>query len=269
METHTERIERFKNAILKQREKVNDKMTEMFGLLKELTASRTPKKVLIREEARHLITKNVNSIYLIRIKEEKKRRKNGLINKGVVEPIKSDKEEPPKEVDMKNEVERKADDEPAKSARENVIKNEKDEPTEVSSSHAVRLKNMIALVKQGYDVNGMPFSIYNKLTDERPTETDIRLSLASHPYIYPLRIAKDVLVDVAVKAVIKFDKGTITLRSRKSKMSFHRIPEPHCRIEKGIMNDIEPIAPMMTVNRFILEWEEKIKLHQDIEMKFN
>nr|GEX43031.1 hypothetical protein [Tanacetum cinerariifolium] len=27
------------------------------------------------------------------------------------------------------------------------------------------------------------------------------------------------------KAVIKFDKGTITLRSGKSKISFHRIPE--------------------------------------------
>ncbi|GJY37897.1 zinc finger, CCHC-type containing protein [Tanacetum coccineum] len=81
-----------------------------------------------------------------------------------------------------------------------------------------------------------------KLTDERPTETDIRLSLASHSYIYPLGIAEDVLVEVAehvypmdfvildikedkkrpvilgtpfltmAKAVIKFDKGIITLR---------------------------------------------------------
>ncbi|GJT30934.1 reverse transcriptase domain-containing protein [Tanacetum coccineum] len=106
-----------------------------------------------------------------------------------------------------------------------------------------------------------------------PAETDIRLSLASHLYIYPLGIAEDVLVDVAgyvypmdfmildiredekrpfilgtpflttVKAVIKFDYWTITLRSGKSKISFHRIPEPNCRIEKGIMNDIDPIAP--------------------------
>nr|GEX94343.1 hypothetical protein [Tanacetum cinerariifolium] len=35
-----------------------------------------------------------------------------------------------------------------------------------------------------------------KLIDERPTETDIRLSLASHSYIYPLGIAEDVLVKV-------------------------------------------------------------------------
>ncbi|GJT04169.1 hypothetical protein Tco_0838631 [Tanacetum coccineum] len=37
MAAHTERMERFKNAILKQREEINDKMAEMFGLLKELT----------------------------------------------------------------------------------------------------------------------------------------------------------------------------------------------------------------------------------------
>ncbi|GKD96089.1 hypothetical protein Tco_1379986, partial [Tanacetum coccineum] len=50
------------------------------------------------------------------------------------------------------------------------------------------------------------------------------------------------------KAVIKFDKGTITLRSRKSKISFHKIPEPLYKVEKGIKNDVEPIAPTMTVN---------------------
>ncbi|GKF92838.1 zinc finger, CCHC-type containing protein [Tanacetum coccineum] len=95
----------------------------------------------------------------------------------------------------------------------------------------------------------MPYTIYMKLTDERPAETDIRLSLASHSYIYPLGIAEDVLVEVAehvypvdfvildikenekrpfilgtpflttAKATIRFDKGTITLRSGKSKAS--------------------------------------------------
>ncbi|GKE30965.1 MAK10-like protein [Tanacetum coccineum] len=130
------------------------------------------------------------------------------------------------------------------------------------------LKHMNALVHQGSDVNVMPFSTYMKLTDERPAETDIRLSLVSHSYIYPLGIAEDILVEVAehvypidfiildikenekrpfisgtpflttAKAVIKFDKGTITLRSGKSKISFHRIPESLCKDEKGIKNDI-------------------------------
>ncbi|GJV01247.1 MAK10-like protein [Tanacetum coccineum] len=158
---------------------------------------------------------------------------------------------------------------------------------------------MNALVDQGSDVNVMPLSTYKKLTNERPDETDIRLSLASHSYIYPLGIAKDVLVDVAgyvypvdfvildikedekrpfilgtpflttAKSVIKFDKGTITLRSGKSKMNFHRIPESLYKIEKEIKNDIEPIAPTMTVNMLVLEWEERIKLHQEKEIEFD
>ncbi|GKB91125.1 zinc finger, CCHC-type containing protein [Tanacetum coccineum] len=124
------------------------------------------------------------------------------------------------------------------------------------------LKHVNALVDQGSDVNVMPYSTYMKLNDKRPAETDIRLSLASHSYIYPLRIIEDVLVEVAehvypvdfmildikenekrpfilgtlflttAKALIKFDKDTITLRSGKSK-------------------------------------EEKIKLHLERDMKFN
>ncbi|GJZ83134.1 reverse transcriptase domain-containing protein, partial [Tanacetum coccineum] len=160
------------------------------------------------------------------------------------------------------------------------------------------LKGINALVDQGSDVNVMPLSTYMKLTDKRPAEIDIRLSLASHSYIYLLGIAEDVLVEVAehvylvdfvildikedekrpfilgtsflttAKAAIKFDKGTITLRSGKRKINFHMIPESLYKDEKGIKNDIEPIAPTMTVNRLVLEWEEKIKLHQEREMEF-
>ncbi|GJY75301.1 protein kinase-like domain, concanavalin A-like lectin/glucanase domain protein [Tanacetum coccineum] len=189
-------------------------MAEMFGLHKELTAIRTLEKVLIGEEARHPITKNVNSISLIRIEERENRENNGQIDKSVMEPGKFDEKGPPEGIDMKNEVERKADDEPAKSTREKVMKNEEDEPAGISSSHNKitrkediggyfeitcnigGLKHTNALVDQGSDVNIMPLSIYNNLTNERPAESDIRLSLASHSYIYPLGIAKDVLVDV-------------------------------------------------------------------------
>ncbi|GJU72812.1 zinc finger, CCHC-type containing protein [Tanacetum coccineum] len=161
------------------------------------------------------------------------------------------------------------------------------------------LKHVNALVDQGSDVNVMPYSTYMKLTDERPAETDIRLSLASHSYIYPLGIAEDVLVEIVehvypidfvildirenenrpfilgtpflttAKASIKFDTGTITLRSGKHKVSFHRIPDSSNVTDKGVKNDIEPIAPTMTVNRLVLEWEEKIKLHLEREMQFN
>ncbi|GKD88260.1 hypothetical protein Tco_1363767, partial [Tanacetum coccineum] len=48
-----------------------------------------------------------------------------------------------------------------------------------------------------------------------------------------------------------------------------RIPDSSNMIDKGVKNDIEPIAPTMTVNRLVLEWEEKIKLHLEREMQFN
>nr|GEV37950.1 hypothetical protein [Tanacetum cinerariifolium] len=145
------------------------------------------------------------------------------------------------------------------------------------------LKYINALVDQGSDVNVMPLSTYMKLTNNRRAETDIRLSLASHSYIYPLGIAEDVLVEVVehvyhvdfvildikedekrpfifgtpflttTKAVIKFDKGTITLRFGKSKISFQRIPESLCKIERGVKNDIEPIALTVTVHRLVPE----------------
>ncbi|GJV99828.1 zinc finger, CCHC-type containing protein [Tanacetum coccineum] len=161
------------------------------------------------------------------------------------------------------------------------------------------LKNVNALVDQGSDVNVMPYSTYMKVTKERPTKTDIRLLLVSYSYIYPLGIAEDVLVEIAehvyytdfvildikkeekrpfifgtpflttAKAVIKFDKGTITLRSGKRKISFHRILESPGMIERGVKNDIEPIAPTMTVNRLVLDREERIRLHQEKEIEFD
>ncbi|GJV08683.1 zinc finger, CCHC-type containing protein [Tanacetum coccineum] len=104
------------------------------------------------------------------------------------------------------------------------------------------LKYVNALVNQGFDVNIMSYSTYTQLIDKRPAKTDIRLSLASHSYIYPLGIDEDVLVEVAehvypvdfvildikenenrpfilgtpflttAKALMKCDTGTITLR---------------------------------------------------------
>ncbi|GJS78523.1 ribonuclease H-like domain-containing protein [Tanacetum coccineum] len=65
------------------------------------------------------------------------------------------------------------------------------------------LKHINALVDQGSDVNAMPLSTYMKLTDERPAETNIKLSLVSHSYIYPLGIAEDILVEGVVKLLVE------------------------------------------------------------------
>ncbi|GKE45424.1 reverse transcriptase domain-containing protein [Tanacetum coccineum] len=195
------------------------------------------------------------------MEEEKSVEDNGVTNKSMAEPSKFDEQEPPKEVDKTNEGGRRADDEPTKVARENVAKNKEEEPAGVSSSHAVGyyLKHRINEKLIEGPVGNQRFND-SLLIVKIPAETNIRLSLASHSYIYPLGIAKDVLVDIAsyvypmdfvilnirkdekrpfilgtpfsttAKVVIKFDKGTITLKSGKSKISFHRIPEPHCRI---------------------------------------
>ncbi|GJW50438.1 hypothetical protein Tco_0091789 [Tanacetum coccineum] len=323
MAAHNERMERFENAIFKQREEINGRMTEMFGLLKELTTSKTLEEVLIREEAKFPVTKNINSISFAREEEERSEMDVTPGNTEMAIEIKI----PVKEVEMNYEAEC----EPIKMAKE-------EETTEVPSSQPIEYylkhdinkklieglvdnhrfndflsraragktkrktynispkgpvyeailrkritrkediegnfeipcniggqKGINALVDQGSDVNVMPYTTYMKLTDERPAKTYIQLSLSSHSYIYPLGIVEDVLVDVAEH----FDKGTIALRSGKSKISFHRIPESSSKIEKGVKNDIEPIAHIITANRLLLEWEERIKLHLEKEMKFN
>ncbi|GJX02217.1 hypothetical protein Tco_0186130 [Tanacetum coccineum] len=127
MVAHTERMERFKNTIFKQREEIKDRITEMFGLLKKLTTNRTPEKVLIREEAKFRFTKNINSISLARNEEEE----NNM------------RDETPKNTKMPTETEtpvRKAE---AMNGAENGAGNESiktpenDEAVEASGSHPV------------------------------------------------------------------------------------------------------------------------------------
>ncbi|GJT97413.1 MAK10-like protein [Tanacetum coccineum] len=299
----------------------------------------TPEKVLIREEAKFPIIKNLNSISLTKGEEERSNMtkvtpdntekptateaklpvikaeikniaENGAENKIIKTPENEETMKAPDSItlDQELELERKKGKEykvlPGGHVYDAILKKKITKKDDIEGNFEIPcsvgdLKHVNALVYQGSDVNIMPYSTYIKLTDERLAETNIRLSRASHLYIYPLEIAKDVLVYVAkyvypvdfvildikenkkrpfilgtpflttAKASIKFDKGTITLRSRKSKVSFHRIPDSSYATNKGVKNDIEPIAPTMTVNRLVLEWEEKIKLHMEREMKFN
>ncbi|GJT22194.1 MAK10-like protein [Tanacetum coccineum] len=295
-------MERFTNAIFKQREEINDKMAEMFGLLKELTTSRAPEKVLIKEEAKSLVTKNVNSIPLTKGEDERNDTDDIAADDGING---TDTEMPIKEAEKKTNARNGTKNKPIKRAEEKkqrrhpalssnpswkskrktynllprgavyeaILRKKITRKEDIRGNFKIPcnirgLKHMNALIDQGSDINVMPLSTYMRLTNERPAETNIRLSMASHSYIYPLGIAEDVLVDVpryvypvdfvildikenekrpfilgtsfltTVKAVIKFDKGTITLRSGKSKISFHRIPESLCKVKKEIKNDI-------------------------------
>nr|GEV73544.1 hypothetical protein [Tanacetum cinerariifolium] len=80
---HTERMERFEEAIYKQREEINERMMEMFSLLKEFTKGKSLEKVLVREE--------VNK---------------PVIDKSIVEPIEPIKNEEAIDDVMSNESDR-------------------------------------------------------------------------------------------------------------------------------------------------------------------
>ncbi|GKE41666.1 zinc finger, CCHC-type containing protein [Tanacetum coccineum] len=279
MAAHTERMERFEKAIFKHHKVINDRMTEMFKLLKELTTSRTPENVLIREEYKIPVTKNVNSISLAKGEEERSDKTDEALD-NTVKPTITETEIPVKEAERNNETKNKPvkrlkrkkwrnysvldlaqvgkvkgntyDVLPRGPVYEVILKKKITKKEDIRGNFEIPysigdLKHVKALVDQGSDVNVMPYLTYMKLTDERPAETNIRLSLASHSYIYALGIAEDVLVEVAehvypidfmildikenekrpfilgtpflktAKATIKFDKGTITLRSGKSK----------------------------------------------------
>ncbi|GKF92987.1 hypothetical protein Tco_0279706, partial [Tanacetum coccineum] len=108
-------------------EEINDRMEEMFRLLKELTTSRVPEKVLIREEAKSPITKNVNSISLARGKEERNDDNDIATGNDIEKPTGTKMGMPVKEAEKENEVENGIKYEPIRKTR-------KEEMTEAPSS---------------------------------------------------------------------------------------------------------------------------------------
>nr|GEY97382.1 hypothetical protein [Tanacetum cinerariifolium] len=298
MAAHTERIEIFENAIFKQREETNDRKAKMSGLLKELTTSRAPEKEEERNDDNDVATGNdienltgIETGMPVKEAEKENKAENRIKNEQIRKARKEETTEAPNsqpiEYYLKCKINEKLIEGLVDNHRKKITRKEDTKGNFEIPCNIGGLKHMNALVDQGSNMNVMPLSTYMKLSDERPDKTDIRLFLASHSYIYPLRIAEDVLVEVAehvypidfmildikenkkrpfilgtpflttAKAVIKFDKGTVTLRLGKSKISFLRIPESFCKDEKEIKNDIGPIAPTMTVNRLVLKWEEK------------
>ncbi|GJY05716.1 MAK10-like protein [Tanacetum coccineum] len=281
MAAHTERMERFENTIFKQRKEMNGRMTEMFGLLKELMTSRTPKKVLIREETKFPVTKNVNSTSLTK-DEERGSNRTKVTPDNAEKLTKTETGMPVIEVEKINEVENGAKNKSIKTSKsEEAAKAPGSQPVAYYLKYKINeklikglvnntrfnnsrlrtqakkkkgkaykvlpggpaydaiLKKMIikkediegnfkipcsignlkyvnALVDQGSDVNVMPYSTYTNLTNKKPIKIDIRLSLASHSYIYPLGIAEGVLVDIA-KHVYPVDFMILDIMENKNR----------------------------------------------------
>ncbi|GJY62255.1 MAK10-like protein [Tanacetum coccineum] len=272
MAAHTKRMERFENAIFKQREEINGWMTEMFGLLKELTTSRTPEKVLIRD-AKFPITKNVNSISLTKGGEERSN-KTEVTPNNTKKPSETKTEMPVREAEAMNGAENGDGNETIKTLEIDeaveasefnnfllgtrvgkkkgkaykvlpggpvynaILKKKITKKEDIRGNFEIPcsigdLKHMNALVDQGSDVNVMPNSTYIRLTDERPTETDIRLSLAGHSYIYPLGIVEDVLVEV-VKHVFPVDFVILDIKENEKRPFI--LETPFLETAKAIIN---------------------------------
>nr|GEW48200.1 hypothetical protein [Tanacetum cinerariifolium] len=315
---HTERMERFKNAIFKRREEINGRLTEMFGFLKELITSKASEKVLIREAVKSPITKNVNSIFLVKKEEEDKDKHNVTIG----ETNETNNEVSVKESETNNKAENGVKNKPIKKVvNDKVVEAPSSRPEEYYLKHRINKKLIEGLVDnprfndsgarvgkvKGKTYNVSPRGpVYDAILKKKITKKEdikgnfeIPCSIAGLKQVRKEPFTKDVLIEVSehvypvdfmildikddekrpfilgvpflttVQVVIKFDKGTITLRSRKSKISFHRIPEPLYKTERGVKNEIEPIAPSMTMNRLVLEWEEGIRLHQEKEMELD
>ncbi|GJX25122.1 zinc finger, CCHC-type containing protein, partial [Tanacetum coccineum] len=328
MAAHTERMENFENSIFKQCEEINGRMTEI-----EEEEKNDIYDVATGNDNKE--TEGPNMEVSVKKAETNNGAENGAKNKPIKKPEKEEVVEAPSswpvEYYLKHRINEKlieglVDNNrfndslsgaragkkkgktynvlPRGHVYEAILKKKITKKDDIGGNFEIPcsiggLKHVNALVDQGSDVNVMPYSTYMKLTDERPVEKEIRLSLVSHSYSYPLGIAGDVLVEIAehvypmdfvildikedenrhfilgtpflttAKVVIKFDKGTITLRSGKSKIGFYRIHESPSTIERGVKNNIEPIAPTMTVNRLVLEWKERIRLHQEREIEFD
>nr|GEY37561.1 hypothetical protein [Tanacetum cinerariifolium]GEY49201.1 hypothetical protein [Tanacetum cinerariifolium] len=80
-------MKRFEEAIYKKKDKINERMTEMFSLLKEFTKGKSLEKGLVREEVNKTVTKYVSAISLVRMGNNKDKGDDEEVDKSIREPI--------------------------------------------------------------------------------------------------------------------------------------------------------------------------------------
>nr|GEZ37246.1 reverse transcriptase domain-containing protein [Tanacetum cinerariifolium] len=130
-------------------------------------------------------------------------------------------------------------------------------------------KDMSALVDQGFDVNVMPLSIYNRLTNEKLVETNVRFALASNSHIYPLGVAKDVLVEVT-DFVYLMDFMILNIKEDVKKPLILETPfltTARAEIKFDKERGKNKVNTLSIVNECVLEWEEKIRFHHMKELE--
>nr|GEX18880.1 hypothetical protein [Tanacetum cinerariifolium] len=207
-------------------------MAKMFKLLRELTSSRTLEKVLVREETSNPITKNINVISLIKMEK-----KNGVEGDKVAEGnmMKLNKSGIFFEILEETPRSQHIGFYLKQEINEKLIKGLVDNYKYKDSLLAIRLDFMILDIK----------------------EDRIKPFILGTPFL------------TTAKAVIIFEKGTITLKSGKNKIDFVKVPALPSELWKSVEDDLDPTTLTNTVSRLVLEWEKTRKYHQEKEMEFN
>nr|GEW16482.1 hypothetical protein [Tanacetum cinerariifolium] len=271
MAAHTERMERFENTIFKQREEFNSRMTEMFGLLKELMTSKTPERVLIREETKFPITKNINYIFLTK-REEGGSDRTEVTPDNAERPTETKIKMPVMEVEKINEVENGARTKSIKTSEsEEAVEAPGFQPVAYYLKHKINEK--LIMPQRG----GGGLSAVHSQPRRRQRLERLMPLLWCRQWWLALVVAVDddgggcsggagyfVILDfkenenrpfilgtpllTTAKASIKFDTGTITLRSGKHKVKDKWLGNALSLNDKGMQHDPEiPAGQAQTV----------------------
>ncbi|GKF11422.1 hypothetical protein Tco_0049348, partial [Tanacetum coccineum] len=129
------------------REEINGRIAKMFRLLKKLTTSRALEKVLIREEAKSSVTKNVNSISLTKGEEEKSDKDDVATSDGIKKINGSNVKMLVKEAETKNGADNRIKNEPIKrNEKEEAVEAPTSQPVEYYLKHRINEKLIEGLV---------------------------------------------------------------------------------------------------------------------------
>ncbi|GJV17943.1 reverse transcriptase domain-containing protein [Tanacetum coccineum] len=247
MASHTERVERFEEAMIKRKEKLEERMDKMLELVKKLVSSSTPKK-------------------------DKGEKHEQIIDKNVVE-LHNDVNKPlrlatnPLEKQLRN------------SFNDSLLAMEtgKMECEDYHSLPRISIRNAIMLTDEKLVETDVRLALAsNSHIYPLGVVEDVLVEVTSFVYLVDFMIL-DIKEDVnkplilgtpfltTARAEIKFDKGTISLRFGKSTVQFHISPNPFPTLEERDENKINILS---VVNERVLKWEEKIKFHHMKELEF-
>nr|GEV76784.1 hypothetical protein [Tanacetum cinerariifolium] len=241
----------FEKYIFKQREEINDRKLEMFELLRELTSSRTPEKVLVREEANNPITKTINAISLIKMEKEKGIKGSKVAKGNVIELNKLEALEPIESPGGEEEMEKGTDGRSVESMKGELarVETKAEIPVETPRSRHIGFyleheinKKLIEGLLDNHKYNDSLLAIRLGIAE------DVLIDIAG--YVYPIDfMILDIKEDrnkpfilgtpflTMAKAVIRFEKGTITLKYGKNKIDFVKCPALLSELEKIAEDD--------------------------------